>query len=266
MPGAGAADLADSVRNALLQKGPLPFTELVGAAKAPAEKVRAALQLECLRGRVIYDLAAERYRPRELLAEPVDEKVIRFGNVREERAHRLLGDGAPGTGEVKVTKVHELTGEGTEIHGEVADKEAVRTFLPRFTLDLEGRVGDASCGCPHHRRSGLREGPCEHLLALRLSYARQRAQEELLRQTPEGRKLIRAETRTYVRRDAEGREQVYRVSLDDKLVVVQWGARLDEPRAQRLWFDSDREAREAYFARLESLSAEGFIDAVAAPA
>ena len=39
----------------------------------------------------------------------------------------------------------------------------------------------------------------------------------LLRQTPEGRKLIRAETRTLIRRDAEGKETVYRVSLDARL-------------------------------------------------
>jgi uncharacterized Zn finger protein len=162
---------------------------------------------------------------------------------------------------VKVTKVHEVVGEGTRIHGEVVDREAVRSFFPAFTLDLEGRVKEASCGCPPFRRSGLREGPCEHMIALRLAYARQRAAEEALRQTPEGRKLIRAETRSYVRREESGQEQVYRVSLDGKLVSVEWGPRLGEPRRQKLWFDTDAEARAAYFARLETLASEGFIDA-----
>jgi predicted DNA-binding WGR domain protein len=266
MPGANASELADATLKLLKQKGPQSFAEITAALKEPNDRMRAALQVSCLRGQVLFDLSKEQYRPRSLLADPVDEKVIRFGNVREERAHRLLGDGTAGTGEVKLTKVHEMAGEGTEIQGEVVDKEAVRTFLPRFTIDLEERVTDASCGCPHYRRSGLREGPCEHMIALRLAYSRQRAQEELLRQSPEGRKLIRAETRTYVRRDAKGQEMVYRVSLDDRLVVVQWGPRTTEARAQRLWFDTDREAREAYFARLESLSKEGFIDAITGPA
>jgi hypothetical protein len=264
MPRAVPEGLSEKLRQRLRSEGPLSFEMLVAGAGAPKDAVRAALQLECLRGRVLYDIARGTYRPRELMATPVDESVIRFGSEREARAHRLLGDGGPGAGEVKVTKVHEVVGEGTRIHGEVVDREAVRSFFPAFTLDLEGRVREASCGCPHFRRSGVREGPCEHMMALRLAYARQRAEEEALRQTPEGRQQIRAETRSYVRREATGQEQVYRVSLDGKVVAVEWGPRLGEPRRQKLWFDSDAEARAAYFARLESLASEGYIDAASA--
>ena len=67
--------------------------------------------------------------------------------------------------------------------------------------------------------------------------------------------------------DDGGAEQVYRVSLDDRVVKLVWGPRVATPtsgRQQRLWFDSDHEAREAYFQRLESLAQEGFIDAVTA--
>ncbi|KFE68433.1 SWIM zinc finger family protein [Hyalangium minutum] len=264
MPRAVPEGLSEKLRQRLRSEGPLSFETLVAGAGAPKDAVRAALQLECLRGRILYDIARGAYRPRELMPTPVDEAVIRFGSEREARAHRLLGDGGPGAGEVKVTKVHEVVGEGTRIHGEVVDREAVRSFFPVFTLDLEGRVKEASCGCPHFRRSGLREGPCEHMIALRLAYARQRAAEEALRQTPEGRKHIRAETRSYVRREASGQEQVYRVSLDGKLVAVEWGPRLGDARHQKLWFDTDAEARTAYFARLEELASEGFIDAASA--
>ncbi len=264
MPRAVPEGLSEKLRQRLRSEGPLSFETLVASAGAPKDAVRAALQLECLRGRILYDVARGTYRPRELMPTPVDEASIRFGNELEARAHRLLGDGGPGAGEVKVTKVHEVVGEGTRIHGEVVDREAVRSFFPAFTLDLEGRVKEASCGCPHFRRSGLREGPCEHMMALRLAYARQRAAEEALRQTPEGRKLIRAETRSYVRREASGQEQVYRVSLDGKVVAVEWGPRLGEPRRQKLWFDTDAEARAAYFSRLESLASEGYIDAASA--
>ncbi|MFL5347806.1 MAG: SWIM zinc finger family protein [Hyalangium sp.] len=261
MPRAVPEGLSEKLRQRLRSDGPLSFETLVATSGAPKDAVRAALQLECLRGRILYDVARGTYRPRELMPTPVDEASIRFGTELEARAHRLLGDSGPGAGEVKVTKVHEVVGEGTRIHGEVVDREAVRSFFPAFTIDLEGRVKEASCGCPHFRRSGMREGPCEHMLALRLAYARQRAAEEALRQTPEGRKLIRAETRSYVRREASGKEQVYRVSLDGKLVAVEWGPRLGEPRRQKLWFDTDAEARAAYFSRLESLASEGYIDA-----
>jgi hypothetical protein len=257
--------LAASVRARLLAQGPMTLAALAKSTDASTGDTRAALQLECLRGRCVYDLARGVYRPRDLFEAPVDEAVIRYGNERELRAHRLLGDGeSTPSGEVRLTKVHDLVGEGVEIHGEVIDREAQRSFAPSFTLDLEGRAVNATCGCPTFRRSGMREGPCEHMIALRLAYGRRRAEEERARQTPEGRKLIRAETRTFVRRGGDGREQVYRLSLDGKVVRVRWGARSDEAREQRLWFDSDREAREAYFGRIEALSTEGFIDAESA--
>ncbi|WP_434046451.1 MULTISPECIES: SWIM zinc finger family protein [Sorangium] len=244
----------------LRERGPLPLAAL--AAGGSAEDARAALQLECLRGRVLYDVARRVYRPRELFPEPVDEREIRFSSPREAAAHRLLG--APGA--VRPTKVHEIAGEGTEIHGQVADREAHRDFSPRFTMDLEGRVSDAWCSCPTFRRSGLREGPCEHMIALRVAHARERAEKDALRQTAEGRSLIRAETRTYVRREASGAEVVYRVSLDDRVVHLSWGARAEAPRHQRIWFDTDGEARDAYFKRLDALTSSGFVDADASSA
>jgi len=265
--GAGPGALAATLAAELRREGPRSLAELAAAAGVKTEAARAAMQLECLRGRALFDVARGVYRPRELFAEPIDEERIRFGSPREAKAHRLLGaPGSPGTGDIRLTKIHEIAGEGVEIHGEVVDKEARRDFPPRFTMDLEGRVSDASCTCPTFRRSALREGPCEHMIALRLAYARKRAEEDALRQTVEGRKLIRAETRTYVRRDVSGAETVYRVSLDDRVVYVQWGARAAAPRHQRIWFDTDGEARDAYFQRLQELTSEGFVDADAASA
>ncbi|MBM4776910.1 MAG: SWIM zinc finger family protein [Archangiaceae bacterium] len=256
MPPASAEALSEKAHGTLLTRGPTSFDELVKALNAPAKDVRAALQLECLKGRVLFDLVKGVYRPRQLLDTPIDVSLIRYGGEREKLAHRLL-DGA---GSVKLTKTHDLGSEGTELSGEVEDLEARRTFTPGFTLDPEGRVRGASCTCLHFKRSGTREGPCEHLLALRLFHQRRQLHDEAARLTPEGRALIRAETRTYVRRQGN-KELVYRVSLDDKLVRVLWGPRNQEPRQQRTWFDSDSQARDAYFARLESLSTEGFIDA-----
>jgi predicted DNA-binding WGR domain protein len=252
---------AERAFHLLNEKGPLPLAAVASALNLSAGDARTALQHECLRGRALYDLANDAYRPRQLLAAPVDEGDIRFGSEREARAHRLLGDGGPGAGEVRLTKLHDMGGDGIEIHGEVTDREAHRGYAPHFTLDNEGRVGGAACTCATYQRSGLREGPCEHLIALRLAYARKLSADEAARRTPEGRSLILAETRTYVRRDAAGAESVYRVSLDHRAVHMRWGARAGKERHQKLWFDSDREAREAYFKRLDALAAEGYVDA-----
>ncbi len=261
MPPASVEPLAERAFNALRQRGPTRFDDLVNALQAPPAEVRAALQLECLKGRSLYDVVKGEYRPRQLLDAPIDVSLIRYSGERERAAHRLLGDeGATQKGSVKLTKVHDLGSEGTELSGEVEDQEARRTFGPSFTLDSEGRVRGAGCNCLHFKRSGVREGPCEHLLALRIFHQRRQLHDEAARETAEGRALIRAETRTFVRRETN-QEVVYRVSLDDKVVRVWWGPRNAEPRQQRTWFDSDAQARDAYFARLESLARDGFIDA-----
>ncbi len=256
-PPASAQPIGERLSAHLRAKGPRTFEQLQQELAITPAEARAATQVESLRGQVVYELTTGTFRPRALLDTPVDPADIRFGSEREAQAHRLLDT----DGKVALTKVHEIIGEGTELVGEVTDQVARRSYSPSFTLDAEGRVSGASCQCPTFRRAGMREGPCEHMIALRLFYGRKRTADEANRLTPEGRKLIRAETRTLTRRDGLGTERVYRVSLDAKAVVVRWGTRAEPAREQRQWFDTDDTAREAYFGRLASLEADGFIDA-----
>lgn len=111
----------------------------------------------------------------------------------------------------------------------------------------------------------MREGPCEHMIALFVFEHRERVEAERLRLTPEGRKRVRAETRTLVRRDTLGSQEEVRISLDDRAVCVERrqrgsDAKTTNERFQRMWFDADAEAREAYFMRLDELASKGFID------
>ncbi|HEY1098922.1 MAG TPA: SWIM zinc finger family protein, partial [Myxococcota bacterium] len=238
--------------------GPQKLEQLVAKAKKPVADVRGALQRLCLRGQVAYDIADAVYRPRSIFGEAVDDEVVAFGSEREREAHRLLST----KGAVTVTKLHDRGHDGIDVVGDVKDKAADRTYSPRFTTDVEGRVSDAWCSCPHFRRSGLREGPCEHMIALRVAFGRQRILDEEKRNSPEGRRLVRAETRTLLRRDhGSGKQTVMRVSLDEKVVRLEWGPALGQMKNQRIWFDNDSEARDAYFQRLEVLMKDGFLDA-----
>ncbi|MEQ1502247.1 MAG: SWIM zinc finger family protein [Myxococcota bacterium] len=261
----GGVDRVKLAIDALRTRGPLPLSALSETVGAPTAETRTALQRACLRGQALFDVDRQVYRPRALLAQPVDEAAIRYGSPREELAHRLLGGGA----EIRVTKIHLVVGEGQQVEGEVVDRQLQRTFSPRFAVDVEGQVGDAWCNCATYLRSGLREGPCEHMIALFVHQRREAAEAERIRATPEGRRTIRAETRTLHRRDADGAQTSFRVSLDDRAVRIAKqqadpGQPFGEIRHQRTWFDSDVEAREAYFARLDSLAASGFIDTDAA--
>lgn len=263
VPPAGASALADKAVRALETSGPKPLSALATTLATTPENARAALQRACLRGEVVLDVATGSFRRRALFAAPVDDEVTRAASPREARALRLL----EAKGAVAITKEHTIAGTGLEVRGEAKDTEARRTYAPRFTLDLEGRVTDAWCNCPTFARSGLREGPCEHMLALRTVHAREKAAAEAMRDTPEGRAKIRAETRTLVRRDARGAEETFRVSLDGKRVRLAWtvaakaAGSAPTPRHQALDFDKESDARDEYFGRLAALAQRGFIDA-----
>ncbi|MBL8934430.1 MAG: SWIM zinc finger family protein, partial [Archangium sp.] len=88
MPPASAEALSEKAHGTLLTRGPTSFDDLVKALNAPAKEVRAALQLECLKGRVLFDLVKGVYRPRQLLDTPIDVSLIRYGGEREKLAHR----------------------------------------------------------------------------------------------------------------------------------------------------------------------------------
>jgi len=243
----------------LLQESSRTLEELVEVTGRPTTDLRPALLHHIQRGLVLHDVAARQFVHRPLLANPPSPEVLRFRDAREAEAHRLLDT----KDAVRLTRVHDLGSEGTKIEGEVEDPQAHRSYKTSFTVDREGRTVDASCTSPQFRRSGLREGPTVPMLALRLLYARQRAELERARNTEEGRRLIRAETRTFVRREHAG-SQTYRVSLDHRQVTVRWGPHPDRMRMQRLLFSTPEEASTEYFGRLEKLSSKGFIDASAA--
>ena len=183
--------------------------------------------------------------------------ALRYRDAREAAAHRLLADAA----QVTLTKVHDLGAEGERIEGQVDDARAHRRFVAGFTIDREGRTAGATCTCPGFRRAGVKEGPCEHMIALRVQHARTQAQLAAARATDDGRRLIRAETRTLFRRTPRGSE-TFRLSLDDRSVVARWGAA--EPlRMTRQLYPTADAARADYFARLDELARKGFIDATA---
>jgi hypothetical protein len=235
--------------------------ELAQATGRDRGEVRDAVLAHMQRGLVVHDLATHRFAHRPLLAEPLDSDALRYRDAREEHAHRLLA--VPG--QVRLTHVHDLGADGVRIEGEVEDRQAHRTYKTSFTIDREGRTVDAACTSPQFRRAALREGPTVPMIALRLLYARQQAELERARATEAGRKQIRAETRTLLKRSERG-AMLYRVSLRDRQVTVRWGDHPERLRMQRLLFATIDEARDEYFRRLGVYAAQGFIDASQAEA
>lgn len=230
--------------------------ELVKATSLSKVEVLRGLQLGCQAGELMYDLPGERYRVRPLLATPPDPDRLRYRTPEERAAHDLLAI----RDAVNVVKENRILGEGLELVGKVVVAAEKREYRPQMMLTEDDRVKKAECTCAFYRQHKMKEGPCAHLVALRLLQAQQEA--ERIANRGKQRSSITVETRTYVRRHDRG-EDIYRVSLDQKGLQTQWGQRGAGLRSQKLVFNSVPEARDAYFARVEALEAKGFLDASA---
>lgn len=222
----------------------------------PADALRA-LQASCQAGLVMYDVARDVYRLRPLTAEPLDPERLRYRNERERAAHDLLAT----SGAVKQTHENRIHGEGLEITGKVAVAAEKREYRPQMLIAEDGAVRRAECSCAFYRKNKLKSGPCAHLIALRVQFARLTVKRAA--QRGKARKTVVTETRTYVRRHPRG-ETVYQLSLDRARLKVRWGERAADPRLQSLVFDDVDGARAAYFERVDALEADGFLDASAA--
>lgn len=117
-------------------------------------------------GRVIYDLNKQVYRVRELSREPLPLERLRFANEREASAIRFLDHQ-----QVQVTSATDAGG-CLLLQGTV--KDGHKTLQPSLTIDQDERIIQAECTCNWHQQNKLFKGPCEHILALRMQYSRQR--------------------------------------------------------------------------------------------
>ncbi|MCA9662714.1 MAG: SWIM zinc finger family protein [Myxococcales bacterium] len=229
-------------------------------AKASGHKekeVLRALQLGCQHGQVMFDLAGGVYRHRPLLGAAIDAGRLEFRNLRERVAHDLIAAKA-----AKITQESQVYGSGLEITGEVKVKADRREYRPQMTIADDGRVRKAECTCSFFRKHKLKEGPCAHLIALRLVHAIEEQRKKSER--GDARAKVVVETRTYARRRGEDeREEVVQLALDRQRIKVRWGERGARQRVQSLVFNSVAEARAAFFARADELEAGGYLDEAA---
>jgi predicted DNA-binding WGR domain protein len=229
--------------------------QLTTATGLKGEALVEGLQAGCQQGKLMYDIAADAYRLRTLTEAPVDLNRLEYRNQRERTAHDLLVR----RGAVQIVSENRIAGTGLELTGKVTVSEDRREYRPQMLLNEEGQVSKAECTCTFFRKQGLKAGPCAHLIALRLAWGEQEA-----RKAKEAgpRAGVMVETRTWNRRTDEGAD-VVQVTLDRNRLKVRWGRAGQPMRMQMLRFNTPDEAREAYFARIDSLGRQGYLDATA---
>jgi hypothetical protein len=140
----------------LKEKRAADFSHIARHSMVDDGQVAAALKHLAHTGQVIYDLPHGLYRWRQIMSQAVGESEMGPEN-EEQSASRSLLARNKGT----IEKM-EPGPNGTRLFtGKVESKPV------ELLLDADGTIRRGKCLCGHHRKAGLRAGPCRHLLTLR---------------------------------------------------------------------------------------------------
>ena len=129
------------------------------------DEVMGALAAWTQAGRAIYDAHREVYRVRELRREPLPMEDLRFSNEREASAQDLMNLG-------KVTVHGDDVNGFIRLTGKVQDGKHTHEIV--LHIDEDQRLTHGECTCNFHKQNKLRQGPCAHLLAIRMTHQRNR--------------------------------------------------------------------------------------------
>ena len=124
--------------------------------------IKTAMAKYSQQGQVLYDLAQDVYRIRELSREPLPMSLLRFANEREELAQNFVDANL-----VKADKAEETHGI-IKLSGSVLENAI--SYNAALSIDREYRINSARCECHFYHENKMRKGPCEHMIALRLSF------------------------------------------------------------------------------------------------
>ncbi|WP_064966051.1 SWIM zinc finger family protein [Tenacibaculum ovolyticum] len=121
--------------------------------------VQQSLQTFTQAGKVVYDLKNNVYRIRELKKDGIDLESLRFSNEIDKTAYQLMESGA--VSELKID------GDTNNIKIEAIVSGSYKTSV-HINNDLQ--IIDAKCTCSYYHQNKMAKGPCEHILATRITF------------------------------------------------------------------------------------------------
>lgn len=159
--------------DALREKRFATASSLAAATGLHADTVRSACSYLCQVGRAMFDLSGSVFRHRELFLEPFTPKgIVTAAEKAAEKANPAAAKARVMIDQKDVMIIARRptpsTG-GFKISGSAGDKGGGRV-RPMIELDATGNLVTATCTCQHFASKKLAQGPCEHMLALRLAH------------------------------------------------------------------------------------------------
>lgn len=155
-PAAASPDLIRSTAATLQSLRAATLAQVQAHTHGEAAQAAAALRHLAASGQVIYDLTAGVYRWRQIMPQALGEAEI--GPEHEEMTGLRL---ILARRQVKIESA-----EGAPSGGRAISGKAEGTPVEVLT-DGDGRIRRGKCVCGHYRKTGLRNGPCRHMMALR---------------------------------------------------------------------------------------------------
>lgn len=150
------------VEKVLIQKLATTPAEIAQIMNIDRANATFALQELAKNGQAMYDHLTGTYRWRQLLQQDIklteteeDERLKVATNLVRNKNVEILSENELDNGlyEYKLG-VQSKNSKGDNFF-----------YQPTIQLDKDGRIKLAECGCSHHRRNKLRQGPCAHIMA-----------------------------------------------------------------------------------------------------
>lgn len=132
--------------------------ELKRDLQCSASEAAAVMNQLTLRGQAIFDLNAGIFRWRQILPMALSDRE--FGSPHPELA---AAEKIVASGKVKIETCQEAPRGGSIVTGKVENQSC------EVLIDGDGIIRKGKCRCSWHFKSGVRNGPCRHLQALRES-------------------------------------------------------------------------------------------------
>ena len=155
-----------------------PAEDVATEAGLGLEAARSGLSFLCQVGRAMFDLAGGVYRHRDLFREPFSaaEAAKAVKTAPPPKSKEADAQAIADRGDVRVIARRPVS-TGYKLSG-TAKGDDGRRVRPLLHVDAEGRIIEGSCTCPDTKKHQGTQGPCAHVLALRLAHMNRLREED----------------------------------------------------------------------------------------
>jgi len=165
-------ETSQRVYQALTKDWVASASQLAKQTQLDEKSIKTALAKYSQQGMVLFDLATQQYRIRQLSRTELPIDALRFANPREQQSAAFVESNLVTITDDNAWETY-LDG-GRELRGTVLDNAVV--YHAEITIDRDQRMAEGHCHCHFFHQNKMRKGPCEHMLALRMAAQKRRLQ------------------------------------------------------------------------------------------